>query len=224
MVIILDPGLRRDDKQTKYTGGFMKRILFSLFILPLLIFISSPSGLAQEFLQFKVVKIGDPVPEFELKDTDGNLVKRSDFKGSILMVVFWSANCPFSVRYDPRINKIVKDYKNKGVVVLGIDSNQNESLEEINKAREERNVQYSISLDPGNLIANQYGAITTPHVFIIDKSGLLVYEGSVDDQGWSDQNPISNHYARAALDATLTDEPINTPVTKPFGCTIKREI
>ncbi len=201
----------------------MKRISWTLAFISLVIFSLSMPASAQDFLQFKVVKFGDPVPEFELKDTNGNLVKRTDFKGDVLMLVFWSANCPYVVRYDPRINKIAEDYKNKGVKVVGIDSNQNESLEEIKKSIQERNVQYPILVDPGNLIANQYGAITTPHVFIIDKSGLLVYSGSVDDQGWSDKNPISQQYARAALDATITDEVMEIWETKPFGCTIKRE-
>ncbi len=149
-------------------------------------------------------------------------MKRSDFIGSVLMVVYWSANCPFSKRYDPRVNQIVSDYQSKNVKVVGIDSNSTENLEEIKKAMKARNLQFSILIDPSNLIADQYGAITTPHVFIIDESGILVYEGAIDDQGWSDKNPITAKYARDALDATVTDEILVTPVTKPFGCTIKR--
>ncbi len=200
----------------------MKRISFiSVLALMINLMVVMPV-FSQSFLSQKVVKIGEPVPEFILKDTQGNPVKRTDFRGSILMIVFWSANCPFSKRYDPRINKIVKDYQSKGVVVIGIDSNSGDTLSEIKDAIKERSLEYSILVDPGNLIADQYGAITTPHVFIIDRSGLLVYEGAVDDQGWSDKNPITANYARAALDAAITNEILVTPVTKPFGCTIKR--
>lgn len=201
----------------------MKKISFiSAVAFALIVVLALPSAFAQGFLAKKVVKIGEPVPEFTLNDTEGKSVKRTDFNGSILMVVFWSANCPFSKRYDPRVNQIVKDYQSKNVKVVGIDSNSTENLEEIKKAIKARDLQFPILIDPSNLIADQYGAITTPHVFIIDESGLLVYEGSIDDQGWSDKNPITAQYARAALDATVTDEILVTPVTKPFGCTIKR--
>lgn len=201
----------------------MKRTLWTpVLALAISFALVAPNVLAQSFLSKKVVKIGEPVPEFVLKDTDGKEVKRTDFKGSILMVVFWSANCPFSKRYDPRINQIVKDYKDKNVVVVGIDSNSGETLDEIKKAVKERDLQYAMLLDPGNLIADQYGALTTPDVFIVDKSGLLVYEGAVDDQGWSDKNPITANYVRAALDATITNEILVTPQTDTFGCTIKR--
>jgi len=198
----------------------MKRTSLLLMMLFVLGFVSP--AFSQDFLSKKVVKLGEMVPEFNLKDTDGNLVRRSEYKGSILMIVYWSARCPFSERYDPRVKKIVTDYASKGVNVIGIDSNVDESLEEIKKVIKERDLNYSILLDPGNLIANEYGAITTPHVFIIDRAGLLVYEGAIDDQEWSDKNPISQNYAREALDATITDEILVTPKTKPFGCTIKR--
>ncbi len=200
----------------------MKRIsIFSILVFFLSFSFIVPVN-AQDFLKRKVVKIGEPVPGFSLKDTHGNMVRRSDFAGTILMIVFWSAKCPYEKRYDPRINEIVKDYRNKGVVVIGIDSNQNETLSEINEAIQDRDVQFSILIDPGSLVADTFGAITTPHAFIIDRSGLLVYEGSIDDQGWSDKNPISQNYARNALNATINDEILVKQVTKPFGCTIKR--
>lgn len=201
----------------------MKRISFIPAIAVIVaLALLTPSALAQSFLAKKVVKIGEPVPEFILKDSDGKTVKRTDYRGKILMIVFWSANCPFSKRYDPRVNQIVKDYKSKDVNVIGIDSNSTENLDEIKKAIKDRDLQYSILIDSGNLIADQYGAITTPHAFIIDRSGLLVYEGAIDDQGWSDKNPITANYVRDALDATVTGEILVTPKTKPFGCTIKR--
>ena len=71
-------------------------------------------------------------------------------------------------------------------------------------------------------VADDYGAITTPHVYLINKEGALVYEGSVDDQGWSEKNPVTKNYVRDAMDALLADKPVPTPQTKTFGCTVKR--
>ena len=138
------------------------------------------------------------------------------------MLHFWSATCPFVVRYDGRLKQITDDYIGHEVVVLGIDSNSNEMPDQIRKVGSERNINYPILIDPGNQIADQFGAITTPHVFIIDQEGKLVYEGAVDDQGWSEANPVTKHYVREALDAALSGNAVPSPQTKSVGCTIKR--
>ncbi len=130
------------------------------------------------FLEKKAVGIGRPVPDFKLAGLDGKTVSLSESRGKIVMIHFWSATCPFVLRYDDRLKAIPKDYADRGVVVLGIDSNGNETPEKIKAVAKERNVNYSILLDPGNKVADQFGAITTPHVFILNKEGVLVYEGA----------------------------------------------
>ena len=81
---------------------------------------------------------------------------------------------------------------------------------------------YPILLDPSNKIADQFGAITTPHVFILDKEGKLIYEGAVDDQGWSEDNVAKKFYVKEALDQALKGEPVSISQTKSVGCTVKR--
>ena len=193
-----------------------------LFIFLLLIAAFSTSVLAANFLDKKVVKIGETVPDFQLEDVSGKEHQLSDHRGSIVMLHFWSATCPFVVRYDEELKKIAEDYKDRGVIVLGIDSNKSETLDQIKKVADERKVNYPVLIDSGNKIADQFGAITTPHVFLIDKEGKLLYEGAVDDQGWSKDNAVKKKYVREALDQALAASPISTPVTKSVGCTIKR--
>ena len=168
-----------------------------------------------------LIAVGQPAPEFTLKDQDQKDIKLSDYRGKIVMLHFWSATCPFVFRYDERLTQIANDYLGR-VVVLGIDSNSNESPDQMKEIAQKRKVPYPILVDKGNKVADQFGAITTPHVFLIDQNGKLAYEGAVDDQGWSEDNPVKVHYVREALDAILSDSKVSHPQTKSVGCTVKR--
>ena len=188
-----------------------------------LIFVFAFAGSVRaDFLDKKVVKLGEAVPDFTLQDLSGQAHQLSSYRGKVVMIHFWSAKCPFVLRYDGRLKEITADYQGKNVVVLAIDSNSGETLDQIKKVAGERKVNYPILMDPGNQIADQFGAITTPHVFIVDQAGKLVYEGAVDDQGYAEHNPVNQTYARDALDAVLSGAPVANPKTKTVGCTVKR--
>ncbi|MBI4394579.1 MAG: redoxin domain-containing protein, partial [Candidatus Omnitrophica bacterium] len=167
----------------------------SLVLFLSVMFLSTPLW-AAGFLDKKVVKLGEAIPDFKLADTTGQEHQLSQHRGRVVMIHFWSATCPFVIRYDDRLKEIAEDYTPDGVVVLGIDSNSNETPRQIKKVAEGRKVNYPILIDPGNQIADQFGAVTTPHVFIVDREGKLVYEGAVDDQGWSEENRVTISYAR----------------------------
>lgn len=178
---------------------------------------------AEDFLARKQVKLGEPMPDFALRDLQGNTVELPDLKGKVVMLHFWSAQCPFVVRYESRLQAITGDYGDRGVAVYAIDSNVTETPERIKKEAEKRHLNYPILLDPESKIADQFGAMTTPHVYIIDKEGVLRYEGAVDDQGWGEKDPVTTSYAREALDAVLAGKPVPNPQTKTVGCTVKRK-
>ena len=183
----------------------------------------STSLWAVDFLEKKAAKLGQAVPDFELKDTAGALHKLSDYKGKVVMIHFWSATCPFVIRYDDRLKEIASAYTDRGVQVLGIDSNTNETPKQIKRVANGRKVNYPVLIDPASKVADQFGAITTPHVFFIDREGKLVYEGAVDDQGCSEDNPVSKRYVRENLEAYLAGSPLPYSATKSVGCTVKRE-
>ncbi len=192
------------------------------FIFFLLFLAFSTSLWAVNFLEKKVVKLGEVVPDFKLKNTTDKAHQLSSYRGKPVMIHFWSATCPFVMRYEERLQEIMDDYSKRGVVILAIDSNADESVKHIKEIAERRKVNYPILIDPKNKVADQFGAITTPHVFIVDKNGKLIYEGAVDDQGWSEDNPVKKHYVREALDAYLSGLPIPNSKTKSVGCTVKR--
>ena len=176
---------------------------------------------AQDFLAKKQVRLGEAVPDFTLQDLQGRSVSLAGLRGKIVMLHFWSAKCPFVLRYTERLHAVYKDYSDK-VAIFGIDSNASETPEEMKSVKAERKDPYPILLDPGNKVADEFGAITTPHVFILDREGRLVYEGAVDDQGWSKDKKPKLAYVREALDALLADKPVPHPQTKTAGCTVKR--
>ena len=182
----------------------------------------SHSVLAVNFLEKKVVKVGKPVPDFRLTDTRGAEHQLSSYRGKLVMLHFWSATCPFVIRYDDRLKEIASDYQGRDVVVLGVDSNSNETVKQIKKVAGKRKINYPILIDPGNQVADQFGAITTPHVFLIDQEGKLIYEGAVDDQGWSEDNPVRKHYVREVIEANLSGKPVPYTETQSVGCTVKR--
>ena len=192
------------------------------FIFFLLFLAFSTSLWAVNFLEKKVVKLGEAVPDFKLQEITGKEHRLSGYRGKPVMIHFWSATCPFVMRYEERLQEITDDYSKRGVVILGIDSNSNETADQIKKVAAKRKVNYPILIDPGNQIADKFGAITTPHVFIMDKDGKLIYEGAVDDQGWSEDNPVKKRFVRETLDAVLQDLPIPNSKTKSVGCTVKR--
>ncbi len=196
----------------------MKKILLGA----LLMFLGSSAVFADDFLARKAVEIGKPVADFTLQGVNGESVSLSGLKGKPVVLIFWSAQCPFVVRYESRLQAIAADYSSKASI-YGIDSNKTEPIDQIKKVIAERNLNYPILLDPGNKIADQFGAVTTPHIFIIDPAGNLAYEGAVDDQGWDEKNVPKTNYTRDALDAVIAGTPVPAASTKSVGCTVKRK-
>ena len=168
------------------------------------------------------LKTGEPAPHFTLTDQRGKAYALSQYRGQVVLLDFWSAKCPVSARYEKRLQEIATTYAVKGVVTLGIDANQNESLALIQQVAAERSVPFPILIDPGNQVADQFGGLTTPHVFVINAEGRVVYQGAVDDAGLKGSGPVTRQYLREALDAALAGRPVATPETEPFGCSIKR--
>ena len=112
---------------------------FLPFLFAILPFFTIPlTSNAEDFLSQKTTAIGKSAPDFELSDTQGKTVKLSDYRGKIAVLHFWSAACPFVKRYEERLQKITSDYAGKGVAVLGIDSNDNETPAEVQKAAVEK--------------------------------------------------------------------------------------
>jgi peroxiredoxin len=169
----------------------------------------------------KQVVLGGVVGDFSLLDSTGERHRLSDWRGRVVVLVFWSAECPVSAEYDAYFSELPERYPDDQVVVLGIDSNLNYGQKEIIRAISERGVDFTILRDEDCAIADRFGALTTPHVYIIDPSGRLAYEGGVDDRTFRQLEATVN-YVDDALTALLAGETPSTSQTQPYGCTIVR--
>ncbi len=144
-----------------------------------------------------------------------------------IVLTFWSCKCPWQIAWDPEFIAIQKEYGPKGVKVVAVDSNKpsHESLEEIQARLRKAGINFPVALDKGNKLADLFQAQTTPHVFLIDHQGRVLYTGAPNNYAYPDRVPKEKREAwlRDALDAALAGKEIHKASTRPQGCSIKRE-
>lgn len=166
---------------------------------------------------------GQPIPEFSLPDLDGKAQTLAAHRGKdIVVLVFCNQGCPFSLGAEPSLFALSEKYKAKGVVFYGIDSNANNSVDDIRKHVAEAKVPYIVLKDADNKYADLVGAKVTPEIFVVDWDGRLVYHGGPDDRTTPDGTP-KNTYLDSALDALTTGKEVPVKEAKTWGCGIKRK-
>jgi peroxiredoxin len=165
-------------------------------------------------------KISSPVPNFSLPNYDGRTVTPLMPGKKVAVIIFMSKNCPVSRSYDARLRALASEPAYKDVSFLGINSNRNETAEEVRKHAEEQKLPFPVAKDRNNVIADRFGAQATPTVWVINQKGIAVYRGAVDDN--QDPSKVTKHYLMDALDAVLAGKPVAVPETPAFGCAIVR--
>jgi peroxiredoxin len=167
------------------------------------------------------VEIHQPATDFELPDLQGSLHQLSDYCGKIVLLNFWSAECPHSERADRQLVDLLEKW-NGEVILLSIAANRNEPIQTLAEAAKARRVP-TVLLDSEHRVADAYGAVTTPHVFVIDRDGILRYRGAVDDVTFR-QRTATRYFAREAVEALLEGRRPTPDDTPAYGCAIVREI
>ena len=169
--------------------------------------------------------IGRKVESFTLQDWRGKTHSLEDHREEKLVVVaFLGTECPLVKLYGPRREELSQQYAKQGVVFLGINSNRQDSVTEIGAWASRHNVTFPVLKDAGNRVADAFGAVRTPEVFVLDASRTIRYRGRVDDQygvGYIRNEPRQRDLA-LALDALLAGRPVATSVTETVGCHIGR--
>jgi peroxiredoxin len=145
----------------------------------------------------------------------------SDLRGQLVVLDFWSHECPWSRRYDPYFAGQVEAWAGRGIRFLAVNSNADEADEAVRATLAECGLPFDVLRDAGNVVADAYGALTTPHVYVLDREGRLAYRGAVDDLTWRQVEPRV-HYLDEALAALLAGRAPERAVTAPRGCTIVR--
>lgn len=167
------------------------------------------------------MQLHQPAPEFELRDLRGNIHRLSDYLGRIIILNFWSAECPHSERTDRLMMELLAQWGEE-VIVLPIASNRNESVQMVEEAAKTRRIE-TVLMDANQAVANLYQAISTPHVFVIDPRGILRYRGAVDDVKFR-QPRATRFYLKEVMEALLEARKPGLEETPAYGCAIVREI
>lgn len=172
-------------------------------------------------------KVGEKAPNFTLTDTDGKTHSLSDFKGKVVVLEWFNPGCPFVVKHHEKnktMAELAAEFASKDVVWVAINSGapgkQGHGLELNKEHKSKWGIAYPILLDEPGEVGRMYGARTTPQMYIIDKDGVLRYNGAIDNDP-SVGTVGTINYVRQALNEVLAGETVTTPETRPYGCSVK---
>ena len=176
-------------------------------------------------------KVGAPAPSFSLPAADGKTHSLGDFKGRYVVLEWFNPGCPFVQKHykSDNMQTLQKEFTGKGVTWLTVDSSAPGAegyltAEEAKKQMSEWKMSSTaFLLDPDGKVGHEYHATNTPHMFIVDPEGKLIYEGAIDSKASYDDTDIksSTNYVRAALEEAMAGKPISNSQTKAYGCSIK---
>jgi peroxiredoxin len=169
------------------------------------------------------VSVGDTAPAFTLTDTAGNQVSLSDFEDKIVVLEWLNPDCPFVQRHYKAgtMKNLATKYADDGVVWLTINSTNYMDAAANAKFKSDNDLPYTILVDQSGEVGHLYGAMTTPHMYIIDQSGTLAYIGAIDDDPRGNKGEPAVNYVAVALDEVLAGKSVTTAETKPYGCSVK---
>jgi peroxiredoxin len=180
---------------------------------------------------FAAPKPGTAAPVFSLPDSNGKTVGLADFKGKTVILEWTNHLCPYVGKHygTGNMQKLQHETSAEGIVWLSIISSAPDTQgyvdgREANKLTVERKAApTAVLLDPKGTVGRLYDARTTPHMYIIDATGKLVYMGGIDDTPTADWDDVktAKNYVRAALDDMAKGRPVANPVTRAYGCTVK---
>lgn len=179
----------------------------------------------------KTAKIGEKAPDFELVDLDGNKVKLSSFLGKTVVLEWFNPECPFVKNSHTKGSLVgtAEKHQKQGVVWLAINSGapgkQGTGVEKNREAKATFKLPHPILLDETGAVGKAYDAKRTPHLYVIDPNGVLVYRGAIDNspdgEGGSPEGGKLINYVDAALADLAAGRPVATPETEAYGCTVK---
>ncbi len=167
--------------------------------------------------------VGDRAPAFTLSDTAGNEVSLSDYSGKVVVLEWLNPDCPFVQRHYKAgtMKNLATKYGAQGVIWLTVNSTKYMDAASNAKFRAANDLPYPVLIDQSGEVGHLYGAMTTPHMYVIDGGGYLVYIGAIDDDPRGNRGGPANNYVSAALDDVLAGKPVTTAETKPYGCSVK---
>jgi peroxiredoxin len=171
------------------------------------------------------VGLGTEAPQFDLPGVDGQNHSRDTYRDAEALVLVQSCNhCPYVQAWEGRLSAIARDYAERGVRVVAINSNDaanypEDSFEEMQKRASAQGFAFDYLYDEPQAVARELAAQRTPEVFLFDRDRRLLYHGAIDDS--RDEEGVSQRYLRNALDAVLSGQEPAVSETPAVGCTVK---
>ena len=174
---------------------------------------------------------GSAAPDFSVTDSNGKTQTVSQYKGKTVVLEWFNPGCPFVVKHygSGNMQKLQEEFTGKGIVWLTIDSSapgeQGHLTADQAKAKmaEWKMKPTALLLDPDGKAGHTYGAKNTPHMFVINPEGKVIYQGAIDDKPSSKPEDIatSTNYVKVALDESMAGKTVSNASTKPYGCSVK---
>ncbi len=204
----------------------MKKTTFSgLIIGAILAVLAAPAVQAADAV------VGEKAPDFTAADSNRKNHTLASYKGKIVVLEWLNHQCPFVKKHygSGHMQELQKTYTGKGVIWLSVISSAPGKQgyltpEEANSVTKDKGAApTAVLLDPQGAVGKLYGAKTTPHMFIINADGVLVYNGAIDDTPSTDLADIAaaKNYVQSALDELLAGKPVSEATSQPYGCSVK---
>ena len=205
----------------------MKKIIKIISVFALVLFISAFTNKSDE--KSAGYEVGDIATDFKLLNIDGKMVSLADYleaKGFI--IIFTCNTCPYAVAYEDRIIELDKKYASKGYPVIAImpnntDVKPGDNMEAMKARAASKGFTFPYLMDEGQEVYPQYGAIKTPHVYVLEKTkegNEVKYIGAIDDN-YKDASLVNTKYVENAVDALIEGKEITETNTRAIGCSIK---
>lgn len=201
----------------------MKQIIFVFLLVSMLLPAAAFAG--------EKAELDKPAPLFSLKDVNNNQHSLEDFAGKFVVLEWINFDCPFVKKhYDGKnMQKLQKEYTEKDVVWLSVCSSAEGKQgyfekDEIKRRIEDHGAAMTAYLiDESGAVGKMYEAKTTPHMYVINPKGILIYAGGIDDKPSTNISDLENavNYVKNVLDSAMEGKEVETKVSKPYGCSVK---
>ena len=176
-------------------------------------------------------RVGEPAPDFTALDSNGQSHTLSAYRGKFVVLEWHNRDCPYTRKHyeSGNMEKLQQKWTSRGVEWFTVISSAPGKQGYVTAAQENAYVLQvhasptAVLLDPEGKLGRLYQAKTTPHMFIINPDGVLIYDGAIDDKPTTDLADIgvAHNYVDAALEAAVAGRPIEVSVTRPYGCSVK---
>jgi peroxiredoxin len=176
-------------------------------------------------------RVGEPAPDFTATDTNGKVHELSEYQGKFVVLEWTNRGCPYTQKHynSGNMQRLQREWTSRGVVWLTVISSapgkqgyvtaseENAYLKQANAAPT------AVLLDPAGTLGHLYDAKTTPHIFIINPKGALIYNGAIDDRPTTDLSDVNGakNYVSIALEEATSGKPVSSPTSRPYGCSVK---